>query len=88
MVYSSARGPRQRFPTAPRSGLIRCYNCNRLGHTANVCQAPRKVCFVCGKSGHISTTCRDREGVANEDHREKGSKQDNGKYERREKSNW
>ena len=86
MEYSSARGQRRRFPTPPRNGFIRCYNCNKIGHTSKVCEAPR-ICFVCGRTGHISTMCRERNNVSNEGSQERSNQVNNARSNRRDKSN-
>jgi len=65
---------REKFMAA--GNIIRCTNCNRLGHTAGKCvskvrfppafaRAERIVmsiisCYNCGRSGHIAKECRQR----------------------------
>lgn len=42
--------------------VIRCYNCGKMGHTQQICKAPRKehykrACFSCGKTSHVARNC-------------------------------
>lgn len=37
---------------------MKCWNCNKIGHTAMNCRAPRiKKCYKCGKPGYTVKTC-------------------------------
>jgi predicted aspartyl protease len=39
-----------------RSGPIRCFNCNELGHIARFCTKVIR-CSICGGNNHLSTNC-------------------------------
>jgi len=42
------------------TNLLRCYNCNKIGHFASKCEKPkrkRESCFKCGKFGHRASQC-------------------------------
>ena len=50
-----------------RPGLMRCFNCNGLGHLQRNCPSPPtqgrfsrsgRVCFKCGQHGHTQKECR------------------------------
>lgn len=36
---------------------LQCYNCQRIGHTANGCKAPGPRCMICG-GAHLRTNCQ------------------------------
>jgi len=53
-----------------RRGLVKCYNCNRMGHILRDCKEPRRErrevrgwtmnapkCENCGKIGHMMEAC-------------------------------
>ena len=74
---------REKFMAA--GNIIRCTNCNRLGHTAGKCvskvrfppafaRAERIVmsiisCYNCGRSGHIAMECRQTSSNELREHR-------------------
>lgn len=36
---------------------MRCFKCNKVGHTAIYCLLPKLVCFNCSERGYISREC-------------------------------
>ncbi len=53
---TSAETSRESTPDRKNSSPIRCFSCNKPGHTAIKCK--NATCYQCGRVGHISTTCR------------------------------
>lgn len=50
-------GNKEKFSGRPS---VKCFNCNEVGHTANLCQKPKRPkgsCFVCGEVGHRANQC-------------------------------
>jgi hypothetical protein len=42
------------------SSNVRCYTCNKLGHTSSQCRSNPEAniqCYTCGKYGHTSSSC-------------------------------
>lgn len=49
---------------AQQKRKIRCFNCNKLGHTSKICKEPQRekgACFRYGEAGHISKSCPKKE---------------------------
>ncbi|XP_049318258.1 uncharacterized protein LOC125780312 [Bactrocera dorsalis] len=43
--------------------VVRCYNCNSVGHLASVCRKPKRelgACHVCAEVGHLAANCPQR----------------------------
>jgi hypothetical protein len=49
-----------------KSGTIRCFNCNEIGHPSFRCSKPLLTCTICKRLGHQSTNCRRLFKVNNE----------------------
>ncbi|XP_054091815.1 uncharacterized protein LOC128923562 [Zeugodacus cucurbitae] len=46
--------------------VVRCYNCNSVGHLANVCRKPKRelgACHVCTEVGHFAANCPQRKSL-------------------------
>ncbi|XP_041368978.1 glutamic acid-rich protein-like [Gigantopelta aegis] len=53
---------RSRLDQRPYPGrTVKCYNCGKLGHVADMCRKPpikdMRKCYTCGESGHKSHNC-------------------------------
>jgi len=44
---------------------LRCFKCQRFGHSRQHCKAEEEVCSRCGESGHDYTNCTDKEHCIN-----------------------
>lgn len=53
--------PKDNLEAATTSkGVLRCYNCNSVGHYAAECSKPRRLpgtCYGCGSSDHMVSNC-------------------------------
>ncbi|XP_058830564.1 uncharacterized protein LOC131689479 [Topomyia yanbarensis] len=45
------------------SRAMKCWRCNSVFHTADVCNARDKTCNNCGRMGHIRRACRAQESI-------------------------
>ena len=36
---------------------VKCFKCNRIGHSARNCRVNPVICFACGSAGHIRRNC-------------------------------
>lgn len=43
---------------APKSGNIKCFNCNEVGHPSFKCTKPLLTCGICKRIGHQSVNCK------------------------------
>ncbi|XP_041449952.1 zinc finger CCHC domain-containing protein 13-like [Drosophila obscura] len=55
--------PGARSISGESSSLVRCYNCNSLGHMAVDCRKPKRergACYGCGSMNHQIAHCGER----------------------------
>ncbi|XP_073838474.1 uncharacterized protein [Musca autumnalis] len=60
MVAERAQRQVKSVTVEPARQEVRCYNCQGIGHYANVCKRPQRpmgACFKCGRTGHLKTNC-------------------------------
>jgi hypothetical protein len=51
-------GARQSEAAEKRArGPLKCWNCDKPGHSAHICKAARAVCEKCGESNHVAKYC-------------------------------
>ena len=48
---------------AGQKRTIKCFNCRRIGHTADMCRQP-KACYSCQETGHVGKDCPKKKTVA------------------------